>query len=188
MENRKVLIHVLHEWMERELMNKRVWMMLIAFVVALGSGCSPIYIDGWHRGKLLEAGTDKPIQGAVILGSWTYRTFGSHEFYDAKETVSDENGNFTIFGLGVRLFSAMDPMDVEIFKRGYEPLEYMSWEELNRDPRASSWGSRVVIRLKKLTTKKERGHAYPNTPSVPAEKQKLMLEEIKKNRYELYGN
>jgi len=170
-------------------MNKRVWMMLIAFVVALGSGCSPIYIDGWYRGKLLEAGTDKPIQGAVILGSWSYRTFGNSQFYDAKETVSDENGDFTILGLGVRFFSTMNHMDVEIFKCGYEPLGYMFWDALNYDPRASHWGNRVVIRLKKVSTKKERANmnTFPGTSSVPDEKRKLLIEEIRKDEREWYG-
>ncbi len=67
--------------------------------------------DRTFRGKLIDAETLKPIEGAVVVAVW-YKTkaflVGSTtDFKDAKETLTDKNGEWSITG----------PEDQEVPKR-----------------------------------------------------------------------
>lgn len=158
-------------------------------------GCAyPFRYDGTYKGKVIDADTGQPIEGVVVLGVWETVTItpagGTHDYYDAKETVTDKNGEFEIPGKGLRILSRLEPVRLTIFKAGYEYMDY-SWETLRGDRTLSKkvkWeDDKVFVSLKKLTMEERRESLtfppYPPT-EAPQEKIKLMMEEIYKERKE----
>jgi protocatechuate 3,4-dioxygenase beta subunit len=90
--------------------------------------------DGHYEGRIIDADTGQPIEGVVVLGVW-YREYPGaggavHEYYDARETVTDQNGEFKIEGLGLLVMSNIIPMDVLIFKAGHTHYGLMTWKGL----------------------------------------------------------
>jgi len=148
--------------------------------------------DGTYRGKVIDADTGEPIEGVVVLGVWNkgFSTPGGivHEFYDARETVTDKNGEFEISGMGLRIISNLEPVDVLIFKAGYEHIGYMQWESLKEDillRKKIKWeGNKPIIPLKKLTME-ERKKRLIGKESIPDNKQKLLIRELNKEKREL---
>jgi hypothetical protein len=172
-------------------MNKSVIITFIAIIVIMISlGCaSAIRYDGPYEGRVIDADTGEPIEGVVVLGKWSkeYITPGGavHEYYDARETVTDKNGDFSIPGKGLLLASNITPMDVFIFKKGYEYLA-TTWLGLKVDgilrQRVKWEGNKAIIPLKKLTIEERKRQGTPSRPSIPIEEMKLMTEEINKQR------
>jgi hypothetical protein len=77
--------------------------------------------DGPYKGKVVDLETGKPIEGAVVAGVWVL-AFNLTPFCDAKETMTDRNGEFILpkgscFSLWP--FAEMDRMDIVVFKPGY---------------------------------------------------------------------
>jgi len=76
--------------------------VLIAFQVLCFFGNKSIlcliYTDGPYYGRVVDAGTGEPIAGAAVAGVWEFNHnsfFGSSSsFAGAKETVTDQEGNF----------------------------------------------------------------------------------------------
>jgi len=165
----------------------RKWFVFLCLHSILLSSCYAARIDGPYRGRVIDADTREPIEGVVVLGTWDreYPTAAGaiHKFYDARETVTDKNGDFEIKGLGVLVMSNITPMNVLIFKVGYTRFGLMTWNELIRTVKVED--NRAVVRLKKLTMEereKQGSISYPT--EVPEEKAKLMLKEINKDRIE----
>ena len=74
--------------------------------------------DGPYRGKVLDLETGEPIEGAVVAAEWTL----THRFCDAKETVTDKNGEFILpkgSCFSFWPFTEMDPARVVVFRPGY---------------------------------------------------------------------
>jgi len=174
---------------------KKLFTILISIVsVFMTSGCSAFVtrIDGPYRGKVIDADTREPIEGVVVLGVWYTETPSAagalHNFYDAMETVTDKNGDFEIKGLGLLVMSNVTPMDVLIFKAGYEYIGLGSWRGLKSvgwkgeyeesyDPiknikvlkrvydlkKKVTWeGDKAIIPLKKLTMEERRKQGTPD--------------------------
>ena len=79
--------------------------------------------DGPYRGKVLDLETGEPIEGAVVAAEWTL----THRFCDAKETVTDKNGEFVLPKGSCFSFWPFTEISarVVVFKPGYlgyEPL------------------------------------------------------------------
>jgi hypothetical protein len=156
-------------------------------------GCAyPFRYDGTYKGKVIDADTEQPIEGVVVLGVWETVTItpagGTHDYYDAKETATNKNGEFEISGKGLRILSNLEPMTAYIFKAGYT-YEVIDWTELFRKLHEKiKWeDDKAIIPLKKLTMEERRESLtfppYPPT-EAPQEKIKLMMEEIYKERKE----
>lgn len=171
--------------------------VLIFFLTLLLSGCYDclyrtlhfIQYEGTYQGRIIDADTGAPVEGVVVLGTW-FRVYpnvagASHEFYDARETVTNKNGEFSIPGMGLKLFSNVEEMDVLIFKSGYEYLGTMPWITLRRDStmlQKVKWeNDRAVIALKKLTMKERKDRLF-DKENIPNEKQLLLIKEINKER------
>ncbi len=197
------------------------------FIIAIGilfyifnAGCAYSFIeyDGTYKGKVIDADTREPIEGVVVLGVWYKEYPGAagavSKYYDAKETITDKNGEFEIPGVGLVLrmwpLPGIEPMHVLIFKAGYEydsgtwqGLKGRGWKgeyEESYDPvlktkvkkpifdpkRKVKWeGNKAIIPLKKLTMEERRDSAtFPHHPEVPEEKMKMMMEEFRKERKE----
>src|SRR4030067_3602137 len=64
------------------------------------STASIYYSDGPWSGKVIDAETKEPIEGAVVVAVWKkiYSTLtgDSSYFFDAIETITDRTGNFSI--------------------------------------------------------------------------------------------
>ncbi|MEM7828502.1 MAG: carboxypeptidase-like regulatory domain-containing protein [Candidatus Aenigmatarchaeota archaeon] len=167
---------------------KRFIFLLIAMSVFLSSCIYAIRYDGPYRGKVVEAETGEPIEGVVVLGVWYTVTVtpagGTHNFYDATETVTDKNGEFKISGKGLRILSNLEPMQVTIFKVGYEYLNF-PWDEYLKEYKRIKWeGSKAIIPLRKLTME-ERRRRYVDKETIPDNKQQLLIKELNKEYKEL---
>lgn len=165
------------------------------FMVLTSGCCYPVRYDGPYKGRVVDAETGKPIEGVVVLGVW-YKQIatpagGVSSYYDAAETVTDSNGDFEILGLGLKIFTNVEPMDVLIFKTGYEYIGLYPWDSFKEDAilkrKVRLDGNRVIISLRRLTaTERERSGTFPPLPPGEAsiEKVRLMLKEINKDAIE----
>ncbi len=176
------------------MLGKGIIILIMLFIFV---GCYPARYDGPYKGRIVDAVTGKPIEGVVVLGVW-YRVApspggGVSSYYDARETVTDKNGDFEMKGLGLKILSNIGPMDVLIFKAGYEYIAY-PWETLmaEADARKVAWekkvrweGGKAIISLRKLTMEERKDSAtYPPGPDAPDEKARMMIDEIRKERKE----
>ncbi len=166
-----------------------VSLLLMAAFLLLFSGCvSLVYYEGSYHGKVIDSETLKPIEGAVLLGVWSKGYPGAggiaHEYYDARETVTDKNGEFTIKGMGPRAITHLEKMDIVIFKVGYEEVGLTSWESLKdaiyyRD-RVKWEGNKAIIPLDKWSLEQRRKRFDASPTGVPLNKYKKLLEEIER--------
>lgn len=149
-----------------------------------------IQYEGTYRGRIVDADTGAPIENVVVLGTWS-RVYpnaagASHKFYDARETVTDKNGEFSISGMGLKLFSNIEDMNVLIFKSGYEHLGTMPWVTLQKDStmlQKVKWeDSKAIILLRKLSDEERKLHGTPSVPSGAYQERKaaLLIKEINK--------
>jgi len=174
-------------------MKKNVLLALITvMVIIISLGCeSAIRYDGPYKGRIIDADTGEPIEGVVVLGEWNseHITPGGavSEYYDARETVTDNNGEFSITGQGLLIASNVTPMNVLIFKAGYEYLK-TTWLGLKVDGilrQKVKWeGNTAIIPLKTSTVEERRTDPlYPPTPptAAPLSKVHRMLREINRD-------
>jgi len=73
--------------------------------------------DGPYRGKVVDLETGEPVEGAVVAAEWTL----THRFCDAKETVTDKNGEFILPKGSCFSFWPFTEISAEVvvFKPGY---------------------------------------------------------------------
>jgi hypothetical protein len=163
-------------------------------VLTLVSGC--IRYEGAHKGRVVDADTGEPIEGVVILGVWSREhagpAGGTHTYYDARETVTDKDGEFVIPGIGLTggVVSFVEPMDANVFKAGYEYIGGF-WDSLHIGPapyrKRIRWeGDKVIISLKKLTMEEREKMGTPPSPphETSIDQVRRMLREIDKDRIE----
>lgn len=166
--------------------------VFIYFLLFLPACAYPIRYDGPYEGKVVDAETGQPIEGVVVLGTWDRETPTAggafHRFYDAMETVTDKNGEFKIKGLGLLVMSNVIPMDVLIFKAGYEYIGLWPWDSFKEDEilkKKIRWeGNKAIIPLKKVTKEdRQKDPLYPPIPptEAPLNRVKLILKEINKD-------
>ena len=165
----------------------------VAFFV-ISAGCVQVVgYEGDYKGRVIDSDTGQPIPGVVVLGVWytsipTPAGSTSH-FHDARETVTNEKGEFMISGKGLKILSNLEPVDIFIFKAGYEYFD-APWEALKADLLLRNiirWeGGRAIIPLRKLTMEERRNTGSPRYPptEAPLAKVRQMLKEINKDRVE----
>jgi hypothetical protein len=174
--------------------NVLVIILLNLLSLSVFSGCTyAIRVDGPYEGRIVDADTGEPIEGVVVLATWSreYPNAGgaSHEYHDAEETVTDENGEYIISGKGVKVLSNVIPPYLLIFKAGYSYLggSYESWKFSSFAKKMIKWeGEKAIIPLRKLTIEERKREMGPPSPpsDAPKEKIKLMIDEINKDRSE----
>ena len=148
--------------------------------------------DGTYKGKVVDADTREPIENAVVLGTWSVLhpnvAGGYHTYYDARETVTNKTGEFTIAGKGLRIMSNLEPMSILIFKAGYQYIGSLAWGSIKIAYRDEiKWeGDKPIFPLKKLTMEERGKMGGPHGPpsQAPYENVKLMLKEINKDEIE----
>ena len=172
----------------------KIFMVILIGISFFLPGCAyAVRHDGPYDGRVIDAETGEPIESAVVLGVWYKQYPGPagaiSEFYDAKETVTDTNGEFSISGMGLEILSNVIPMDVLIFKAGHEYIGPASWSGFKTGYLLSKiikWeGEKAIIPLRKLTMKQRKKQDSPSIPfEAPGKSMKLMLMEINKDRLE----
>ncbi len=156
---------------------KRFALFLIFVVLLIPStGC---YAKGPWQGKVIDAETKQPIEGAVVVAVWIRETgtpAGTDTgFVDAVETTTDKNGEFEISSkhflsiIGIRYIKG--PF-LTIYKPGYGSF-------------SAYFPQGIVIELPKLKTKEERERAAIDAegsvapPKKTPELMKLINSELK---------
>ena len=150
-------------------MRKILLILILIYLVMSVTSCYGFAVvrkDGPYEGRVIDVDTGEPIEGVVVLGVWYKQHPGSggavSEYYDAMETVTDKKGEFKINGLGLLIISNVIPMDVLIFKAGYE-YESGLWSALKKYAKKIKWeGDKAIIPLKKLTMEERRKQGTPD--------------------------
>ena len=125
---------------------------------------------------MVDLETGKPIEGAVVAGVWILE-FNFTPFCDAKETVTDKNGEFILpkascFSLWP--LAEMDRIDIIVFKPGYlgyPPLGYTFEGRKARMPgftgdEFKDKNQYNIIRMGRPKTREERGFTYDHTSGL----------------------
>lgn len=131
--------------------------VFLSGVLLLLAGCGHlVYADGPYRGRVLDAETKQPIEGAAVLAVWWKRSpvivHPVITFYDAQETLTDQSGNFTIpgiFGGSLNPLAVIEEPLFTIFKPGYEAYGDRKLPLPGKERRA-------VVELRHLTTREDR--------------------------------
>lgn len=154
-----------------------------------------IYSKPEFRGRIIDAETKKPIESAVVVVLYMKWEFGgpgggSTEPMDAKETLTDKNGDF-YFPSYVTMIGPLSRERVAefiIFKPGYKSITFITGKEISdeiyfaiekemigkegelkeTDPLGDlhAWkGILGVVELEKAKTRKERLDTKPSPPS-----------------------
>jgi len=152
-------------------------------------GCAVAKNFGPYMGKVIDSETEKPIEGAIVFMKITTVTpnvgGGQFHFADAKEVLTDSNGEFYIELRGVSLkpthFWWPDPQ-FSIFKPSYGSFPFYPGSNVDILERDTSHifpkNTFVTIRLPKLRTREERrrnlakAHDYGNR-DIPYEKRQM---------------
>lgn len=149
--------------------------IILAATLVWGMGITATaWADGPYRGKVIDAETKAPIEGAVVVAIWTEKVvetlpFQGRElkkttrrFAEAKEALTDKNGEFEIPGyvkgkVGKDYMGAQPP-HFHIFKPGYGKYP---WHQVSpkENVKYHFWRF-TVVELQKLTTREERLRMY----------------------------
>jgi hypothetical protein len=146
--------------------------------------------DGPYEGRILEADTGKPIEGAVVLAVWYKErptvAGAMSTYYDARETVTDKNGNFSVPGMGLEILSSVAVPSILVFKAGYEYMGLWAWQAFKNAAKVRWEGEKAVIPIRKLTMEERMKKSGPPSPpdEAPLGKVRLMLREINRERVE----
>ena len=108
---------------------------------------------GPYKGRVIDEKSGQPIAGAIAIGNWTTTSpnvgGGTTHCKDAREALTDENGEFEIPDVSSGTFS------IDIYKIGYRKVGCM-WKAFNRagscylnDP-VQFDGDRAILPLKKV--------------------------------------
>jgi hypothetical protein len=153
----------------------------------------PYYYLPPFEGKVVDAETKEPISGAAVLAVYygEYPTIAGANTYaiDAKETLTDEEGEFNIAELK-EWFGDHPGTPVEanliIFKPGYGVFpRHRGSKAIGENKSWPPPGKYVVYELPKLKTREERRSNLPMRPEIPSEKMKTFVSLINGERISL---
>ena len=119
------------------------------------------------EGKVIDADTKEPIEGAVVLAVYSYEIYsfaGSNAVIkDGQETLTDKNGEFRL--RRTRRWFVLNrgyPRGwLEIFKPGYGNLCHERTKALGDNKSWPTPGKYIVYELPKLETEEERSRNIP---------------------------
>jgi hypothetical protein len=151
-----------------------------------------------YHGKVLDAETGKALEGAVFVIIWFKKPMvsmdGPQYFHNAKETLTDVNGEFSIDGspgIDFNPFTyVVDRPIIAIFKPGYGPFPtgYVRDKPL-KETLAAMEKEGAVIKMPNLKTSEELRKYTDRVsmwiPDVPSEKVPILIKLINVQRDKL---
>lgn len=152
--------------------------------LALASSASFYYSDGPWMGRVIDAETKEPIEGAVVLAVWN-KVYASptgrqHYFFEAKEVLTDKDGKFFIPKFSALNFlpiiRSIEGPEFTIFKPGYTSFPGPGYNYFHKYfPRSplrvdlitlrELFKKNITIELLKLKNKEERIDVLPSISS-----------------------
>lgn len=121
--------------------------LIVCFPIACLSG-SLLYFwyhethTGSFSGRVIDAVTGEPIEGAVVTYSWKYSGFLETSSAASYETVTHKDGKYFIPNQRVKrdtiLLGTLQPESVLIYKNNY--AVYILWREYRKPTVGRSWG------------------------------------------------
>jgi hypothetical protein len=165
------------------------WWGILVFALLLGAGEPTAAEEKWgpFRGKVVDAETGQPIQGAVFLMIWYKLVYAvvqtNMEFYDAKEAVSGADGTFEIPRLSPPFFSfRITRYGPKVFAPGYAEHRWVV-----TPPTGEALVDFTVVEMRRLRTRQERLEALTIAvlPSVPDEKKPFFTQAVIRERKNL---
>jgi len=153
---------------------KAIKLLIMAMILLLSSSCALYHNYGPHYGRIVDAETKQPLEGAVVLAyyyTWLHASPGGPAVYflDAQEAVTDNKGEFRIPSLNAFAFRPISTFEsnpaFKIFKPRYKCYESGIPED-----------KYTTIRLRELKTNEERieNRCFPT--SVAKRKMKRFIE------------
>lgn len=176
-------------------MNTRVAAITLIILFLLTSGCAIVHRYGPYNGKVINAETKKPLEGAAVLVECNTQSYGlagsSDNYVDAQETVTDKNGEFSIPAFTIWSFRPLQNfasyVGFIVFKPWYGDFPRHPRSKINSQrPRSSllSTNDYMVIELSKL--KDGEMHSPPSVNyDIPFKKQKKFIEVLNLGREQL---
>jgi hypothetical protein len=173
------------KWRGFKLMKRKLVVILCIFVGLIilshiiGKGWI-IYREGAFKGKVIDAETKEPIEGAIVVATYYVEQYGFVESntmaIDAKEVLTNRNGEFYIPPhLFVRLYlvATKDTTQFIIFKPGYACAEGPEYVQLpsgfiqrpSYPMIAEAFRKGATVELVKVMTKEERLRNIPDSPT-----------------------
>ncbi len=125
--------------------------ILAVLLISILGGCSMLPMTG----KVLDAETGQPVEGAVVHAEWTVTkgcvpSLTFTEFYKASEAITNKSGSFFLPG-------ALNPLTdlrpkVVIYKKGYIAWrEYATFPDYNHERAKNfNWRLRNTFRLERF--------------------------------------
>ncbi|MFH0811688.1 MAG: hypothetical protein V2A69_02460 [Pseudomonadota bacterium] len=183
-----------------------VGLVLLASSWSMASSASLYYSDGPWKGKIIDAETKEPIEGAVVLAVWQkiYASpTGNHSyFFDAIETLTNREGRFFIKEFeAINILPVLRRLDgpwFTIFKPGYTPFganyDYFhkyfpnSPLKVDRHTLTELFKKGVTVELLRLKTREERLMSLSRADplgAVPDDKMPTLMDLINLERKEL---
>jgi hypothetical protein len=172
MENQSILISSLARGcMMKSNSNKKVtaYMQIISIativvIAALTEGCASFRSP--YKGKVVHAQTGRPLAKALVVANWRSTAItvagGVTKCKDAREVLTDENGEFEIQKL------YFGDIRIVIFKLGFKPINCL-WSSLDLDggcmPQRAVWDKdRAIIPLRQATQTQLKWEGRPPRP------------------------
>jgi len=176
-------------------------------VVALVAGAAwyerPLPVSGPWGAQIVDAETEQPLEGVIVLALWEKRTFAwphpDRHYHDLDEAVTDAAGRFVI---PARVTASRHPLELTIgplltiFKPGYGQWHYQgrpatsgeeATAESERNGQRFARGGAVMV-LPRTKTREERIEILDRLrpdPEVPTEKYPRLLTAYNQERVRL---
>lgn len=175
-------------------------LLIFGTLLFLLTGMETCHAAGPWRGKVIDAETKGPIEGAAVVAVWEKEfrldPAGAHTYFlDAEEAVTDRNGEFEIpakIFISIPLVRKVRAPRFTIFKPGYGSFP---WHQVSPKhiPDDLFTGKGALVELPKLKTKEERIESNDGANTVaPWSKtpvlQKLINSERVQFGFEPVGN
>jgi hypothetical protein len=166
----------------------------LLFISVLGCGMfHPLLAGGPYRGRVIDAETKQPLEGAVVLAIWETKTPGvagyGYSYLDSEEVLTDENGRFVVGRHPPRSLALpwVAGPRLEIFYPGYGfyPRFHFSPRGSTREHLEMMETQELTIELPYLKTRAERlsviREAFPGS-EVPRKKMPNLMRLINTER------
>jgi hypothetical protein len=120
---------------------RRSAILLIVLFILFG----PIPFKGLYRGRVVDSETGKPIAGALVVAGWTYDVptvaGAMSQSIDAIEMYTDENGEFSFWGIGGLFYTIISQTSVVVYKVGYPSFGglWSSYKDFETGEIAEEW-------------------------------------------------